>query len=133
MAPLDEKVQEFLKAPLFGKIATLKKDGSPHVTPIWYMYDDGKLVVNTTTDRVKFRNIKRDPRVSLLVDDGYSYVMILGKARVATERDPKKDIESLAIRYRGEEQGRKSARERYWKMDRVTLEILPEKVVAEIG
>jgi PPOX class probable F420-dependent enzyme len=120
----------FLKGTHFAKIATLKKDGSPHVTPIWYIYDGGKLIVNTTPTRVKYYNVKRDPRVSFLVDDGYSYLMIQGKARIATERDAKKDIETLAIRYRGEEKGKKDARERYWKSERVSIEIVPDKIVS---
>ena len=132
MVTLDAKTVEFLKGKHFGKIATIRKSGSPHVTPIWYMYADGRLIINTTTDRVKFRNIRRDPRVCFLVDDGYPYVMIEGKARIATERDPKKDIETLAIRYTGEERGRKSARERYWKMDRISIEIIPERVFVDL-
>ncbi len=129
---LDGKVEAFLQGVHFGKIATVMKDGSPHVTPIWYVYEKGKLIVNTTTDRVKFWNIKRDDRVCFLVDDGYPYVAIFGRGRIAKERDPKKDIEALAIRYTGEEAGRKSARERFWKMDRVSIEIVPERVVADL-
>jgi len=132
MVTLDAKAQEFLKGKYFGKIATVRKSGSPHVTPIWYLLEGDRLIINTTTERVKYRNIKRDPRVCFLVDDGYPYVMIEGKARIATERDPKKDIEALAIRYTGEEAGRKSARERYWKMDRVSIEIIPERVFQDL-
>lgn len=132
MAAFDAKAEEFLKGIHFAKIATVKKDGFPHVTPIWYMYEDGKLIVNTTTDRVKFRNIQRDPRVSFLVDDGYPYLMVLGKARVATERDPLKDIETLAIRYTGEVKGKKAARERYWKQKRVSLEIIPDRIILQL-
>ena len=132
MSDFDPKVKAFLKKPLFGKIATVKKDGSPHVTPIWYMLDRGKLIVNTTTDRVKYHNMERDPRVSFVVDDGYPYVMILGKARMAKERDANKDIEALAIRYTGEEAGRKSARERFWKQPRASIEIIPVRVISQI-
>ncbi len=132
MTSLDPKAEAFLKGKHFAKIAINKKNGYPHVTPIWYMYEDGKIIVNTTTDRVKYRNILRDPRVSFLVDDGYPYLMILGKARVAKERDANKDIEALAIRYTGEEAGRRSARERYWKQDRISLEIVPEKVILQL-
>jgi PPOX class probable F420-dependent enzyme len=132
MTQFDAKVEAFLNGRYFGKIATVKKDGSPHVTPIWYMLDGGKLFVNTTTDRVKYKNIKRTPRVSFLVDDGYPYVMIEGRARIATERDANKDIEALAIRYTGEEKGRKAARERYWKQPRVSIEIIPERVVVDL-
>ena len=132
MGPFDSKTEDFLRGTYFGKIATIRKDGSPHVTPIWYMLDQGKLIVNTTTDRVKYRNIKRDPRVSFVVDDGYPYIMIQGRARIATERDSLKDIETLAIRYTGEEKGRKAARDRYWKQPRVSIEIVPERVVADL-
>jgi PPOX class probable F420-dependent enzyme len=129
MVKLTPKVTAFLKGKHFGKIATLMKDGSPHVTPIWYMLDHGKIVINTTTDRVKYYNIKRDDRVCFLVDSGYPYVILFGKARIAKERDAKKDIETIAIRYTGAAQGKKAARERYWKQPRASIEILPERVV----
>jgi len=132
MAKLDTKVEAFLKGKYFGKLATTMKDGSPHVTPIWYMLDDGKLFVNTTTDRVKYFNIKRDDRVCFLVDDGYPYTIIFGKARIAKERDANKDIETMAIRYTGEEAGKKAARERYWKQERASIEIIPERVVSQL-
>jgi PPOX class probable F420-dependent enzyme len=130
---LSKQVLEFLDGKHFGKLGTVMKDGSPHVTPIWYMVEEGKLFINTTTSRVKYFNIKRDSRVCFLVDDGYPYVIVFGWARIATERDGKKDIEALAIRYTGEEQGRKSAREMYWKQPRVTIEITPERVVDGLG
>lgn len=132
MDAFSPKVEEFLKGKHFAKLGTTMKDGSPHVTPIWYMLDAGKLLVNTTTHRVKYHNIRRDPRVSFLVDDGYPYVMIRGSARIADERDPKKDIETLAIRYTGEEAGKKAARDRYWKDPRVSIEIVPEKLVVNL-
>ena len=132
MTELSPKVEAFLQKKHFGKLATVMKDGSPHVTPIWYMLDGGKIFVNTTTARVKYHNIKRDDRVCLLVDDGYLYVAIFGKARLAGERDAKKDIEALAIRYIGEEAGKKAARERYWKDERASIEVVPERVVEQV-
>ena len=132
MLKFDPKAEAFLRENHFAKLATLKRDGSPHLTPIWFMYEGGRLYVNTTRDRVKYFNIRRDPRVSLLVDNGYSYVIAEGEARVADERDAKKDIETLAIKYTGEEAGKKSARERFWKMDRVTLEVIPKKVITDL-
>jgi PPOX class probable F420-dependent enzyme len=130
MVELGPKVEKFLGGKHFGKLATTMKDGSPHVTPIWYMLEGGRVLVNTTTSRVKYYNIKRDGRVCFLVDDGYPYVIIFGRARIAEERDGKKDIETLAIRYTGVKAGRKASRERYWKQHRVTIEIIPERVVS---
>jgi PPOX class probable F420-dependent enzyme len=130
MVRLEPKVEKFLQGKHFGKLATTMKDGSPHVTPIWYMLEGGKVLVNTTTNRVKYFNIKRDNRVCFLVDDGYPYVILFGRARIAAERNGKKDIETLAIRYTGEKAGRKAARERYWKQERATIEIAPDRVVS---
>ena len=132
MPLFDSKAEAFLNEVHFARLATVKKNGAPHLTPIWYMYEDGKLLVNTTPSRVKYRNIEGDPRVSLLVDDAYSYLIVEGRARVAKERDAKRDIETLAIRYHGEDKGRKSAREIYWKMPRVSLEIMPERIIAQL-
>jgi PPOX class probable F420-dependent enzyme len=126
----DAKAKAFLAGKHFAKLATLMKDGRPQLTPIWYMYEGDKLIINTSKDRVKYRNMKRDPRVSLLIDDGYPYVSIWGKARIATERDANRDIETLAIRYTGEKAGRKAARERYWKQKRVSVEIIPQRIVS---
>ena len=132
MAKLEPRVKKFLGGKYFGKLATAMKDGSPHVTPIWYLLEGGRVFVNTTTNRVKYFNIRRDSRVCLLVDDGYPYVIIFGRARVAEERDANKDIETLDIRYIGEEAGRKAARERYWKDERISIEIEPERVVSQL-
>lgn len=130
MLELDPKVAEFLEGTHFAKLSTVMKDGSPQVTPIWYMLEDGKLIMNTTRDRVKYYNIRRDPRVCVLIDEGYPYVIVFGKARIAEDRDGKRDIEALAIRYTGEEQGRRSARDTFWKQPRITIEVTPERVVA---
>ncbi|HXW37617.1 MAG TPA: PPOX class F420-dependent oxidoreductase [Nitrososphaerales archaeon] len=132
MTKLAENVVEFIARPLFGKIATVSRDGTPHVTPIWYMYVDGKLLVNTAHGRVKYGNMKRTGRAALLVDDGYGYVLFSGRARRATERDPLKDIETLAVRYNGEEQGKKQTREVFARQKRVTFEIIPDKVIVSL-
>jgi PPOX class probable F420-dependent enzyme len=126
----EKKVEDFLKGTHFAKLATLNKDGSPQLTPVWYMYENGKLIFNTSRDRRKFFNMKRDDRVAFLIDEGYPYVAIWGTAREAKERDPYKDIETLAIAYHGEEKGRKSAREIYHKQKRVSFEIVPRRVVS---
>jgi PPOX class probable F420-dependent enzyme len=132
MKKLTPEAVEFLKGTHFAKLATSMKDGRPQLTPIWYMLEKGKLYVNTAKTRVKYKNIMRDPRICFLVDDGYPYVLIFGKGKIATDRDAKKDIESLAIRYQGEQKGRKSARDYYWKQERVTIEIVPDKILVSL-
>ena len=54
-----------------GKLATVRKDGSPHVMPVWFTFDpaNGDLVFMTWHTSLKARNMQRDPRVSISVDD----------------------------------------------------------------
>jgi PPOX class probable F420-dependent enzyme len=67
----DDEVWAFLAAspPHTAKLATTRKDGSPHVAPIWYVVDDRSLVFTTHRASLKGRNLRRDPRAALCVDD----------------------------------------------------------------
>src|SRR5436309_9834435 len=133
MKSLSKKGLDFVMGKHFAALSTIHRDGSPHTTPIWYMYDDGKFIVNTSLDRVKVKNVMRDDRVALLVHEGYSYLLIEGRARIAKERDPLKDIERLAVRYQREAEGRKAARNNYWKQERVSIEAGHTKCVEPQG
>jgi len=57
---------------------------------------------------------------------------MFAKARIARDRDANKDIETLAIRYTGAKAGMEAASERYWKQERATIEITPERVVSQL-
>jgi len=66
-------------------IATLRRDGTPHLTTVWYRWDGEAFWISTNRDRVKYRNITRDPRVSVLVDapEREAAVSASGKAEEA--------------------------------------------------
>jgi PPOX class probable F420-dependent enzyme len=97
----DDEVVVFLEAlpARTGKLATVRADGRPHVAPIWFALDTssrgdgtpiGDLVFNTASDTVKGRNIRRDPRVSLCVDDDrppFAFVTVEGVATVSEDPD----------------------------------------------
>ncbi|HVU66773.1 MAG TPA: PPOX class F420-dependent oxidoreductase [Ktedonobacteraceae bacterium] len=64
-----------------GKLATVRADGSPHVVPIWYVLDGSTIIFTTGENVVKARNMRRDARVSLCVDDErppFSFVRVDG-------------------------------------------------------
>jgi PPOX class probable F420-dependent enzyme len=71
-----------------AKLAGIQADGRPHVTPIWCALDGDDLVFTTHESSLKARAIRRDPRVSLCVDDQappYSFVMVEGTARLSDD------------------------------------------------
>ncbi|MFJ2645742.1 PPOX class F420-dependent oxidoreductase [Streptomyces sp. NPDC087420] len=90
-----------------GKLCTVRADGSPHVAPIWFVLDGDDLIFNTGKETVKGRNLRRDNRVALCVDDErppFSFVVIEGRAELS--EDPEKLLEwavRLGARYMGEE------------------------------
>jgi len=74
-------------------ITTLNRDGSPQSTPVWYMPEKDTIWVIADQDSLKVRNLKRDPRVSIMIasdDSPYRYVVFRGEAKL-------RDIESLDL------------------------------------
>lgn len=73
-----------------GKVASIRADGSPHVTPIWFVVDDGDIVFNTWHTSAKAQHIRRDPRIGLAVDlqePPYAYVSVQGTATLSDDLD----------------------------------------------
>ena len=65
-------IDALLEAPLNATLATNRRDGAPQLSPIWYLYEEGRFHISIGADSVKARNVRRDPRVSLCIDEGGS-------------------------------------------------------------
>ena len=79
----DEYRNFLLEGTKTGKLATVRSDGRAHVVPIWYHIEGDTIIFTTGGESVKFKNMKRDPRACITVDDQtppYSYIMIEGTA-----------------------------------------------------
>jgi PPOX class probable F420-dependent enzyme len=100
-----EEVTTFLGEQMTLLVATLGKDGFPHVAPMWFVLEDGAVVFRSFTKSQKMVNLRRDPRLTVLAEDGLDYaelrgVMIKGTARLITDRDYVLSIYGkLAARY----------------------------------
>ena len=73
-----------------GKVATTRANGRAHVTPIWFVLDGDDIVFNTWHESAKAKHLRRDPRVSLVVDleePPYAYVMVEGRAELSDDLD----------------------------------------------
>jgi PPOX class probable F420-dependent enzyme len=85
----NDEIYQFLKRGTFtGKVATVRADGGPHLAPVWFVLDDENkdLVFTTGNSSQKAKNILRDPRVSISVDDQtplYSFVIVDGVAEIS--------------------------------------------------
>lgn len=86
----EEAVSEFLSDTRHAVISTVRKDGSPHLSAVWYLYEAQVIYMVAMADSVKCRNIRRDPRVGICVDGGYPdnrSVLIYGGAEICPNSD----------------------------------------------
>lgn len=132
-ATLSDDLKTVLDSPVFVTIATIQPDGSPQVSPVWVKRDGEDLLVSTTTDRRKTRNLKRDPRVTVVVqpaDAPYTYAEIRGTVAMTTEGGPEL-IDELAHKYVGKSYAEFNPG---YADDapRVVLRISPRKVVGRL-
>ncbi|HEX2052588.1 MAG TPA: PPOX class F420-dependent oxidoreductase [Actinomycetota bacterium] len=134
----EERWRSFLlEQPRTAKLATVRRDGSPHVAPIWIDLDpDGTIVFTTAATSLKGRTLKRDPRVCLCVDDErppFAFVIVEGTAELS--EDPRALLDA-ATRIGGRYMGAERAEE-YGRRNGVPGELLvrirPSKVVAQEG
>lgn len=92
-----------------GKLSTVRADGSPHVAPVWFVLDGDEVLFTTGENTVKGRNIARDGRVSICVDDErppYAFVLLSGRAELSTDMDTMLHWATrIGARYMGEEAG----------------------------
>ncbi len=83
------EVERFLRGRHVAVVTTINADGTPLQTPVWYLYRDGAIYVRTNSRSAKVRNLRRDPRVSVCVQDErppYRGVTVRGKARIEPDR-----------------------------------------------
>ncbi|MFD4240501.1 PPOX class F420-dependent oxidoreductase [Streptomyces sp. NPDC058525] len=132
-AHLGDDLKSLLDTPVFVSIATIQPDGSPQVSPVWVKRDGDDVLISTTLGRQKEKNLRRDPRATVLLqpfDAPYSYAEIRGTAELTTEGGQEL-IDELSVKYTG----KKYAEFNPASADdspRVVVRITPRKVVGRI-
>lgn len=119
--------ERFLREHTLAVLATGRQDGSPQVSTIIYAWEAGEILVSVTTDRAKWRNALRQPRVGLVVNDGRKQLVVYGTARPLREDPGRFEAHKLIRAAMGrpvedEEEYRRQLDEQH----RVILAITPE-------
>ena len=123
----------FLEERLFAVVGTRNPDGSPHLAVMWYLVDGDEIVVNSAQGRVKDRNLAADPRMSVLVADGYRWIRIDGRATIEHDQAiTHADIRRLAARYYEDERKvEESVRNNFSKQHRISYRLPIRRVASE--
>ena len=102
--PLPDELREMLAKPNPAVIATMRPDGSPHTTATWYLWENGRVLVNMDEARKRLEYMRGDPHVSITVLDDenwYSHVSLLGRVVGIEDDEDLADIDRIARHYRG--------------------------------
>ncbi len=114
-----QEVDDYLAGPHVGHFASIRRNGGPHISPVWYQWRAGSepgtgvITVVSGESAVKTRNVRRNPKVSLSVATDewpYQYVILEGDATVTTD-DIREAVRSIFSRYEGAERGEEDANE----------------------
>jgi PPOX class probable F420-dependent enzyme len=103
-ATIEGRSEELLQAKNFCLVSTIREDGSVHAAPVWVDVQDGLAVLNTAEGRAWPRNLERDPRVTLTVqnlENPYEYVAIRGRVAERTHEGADEHIDAMAKKYLG--------------------------------
>ncbi|MFB7998111.1 PPOX class F420-dependent oxidoreductase [Streptomyces sp. NPDC056002] len=119
-----------------AKLSTVRPDGSPHIAPVWFVLDGADLLFNTGKDTVKGRNLARDNRVALCVDDErppFSFTVIEGRAELSEDLGQLRDSATrIGARYMGEDRAQEFG-ERNGVPGELLVRVRIDKVVALTG
>ena len=109
-----EEMATFLQNQISLQIGTINKDGSPHLTTMWYLFDGENFIFHTYTKSQKIINLKRDSRITLLTEAGNQYsdlqgIIVYGNAEIINGKDSLEEVirymEMVGEKYVKDEEG----------------------------
>jgi len=129
MSMTREEMEEFLSQGHIARIATVKKDGSPHVVPVWFLWEGGELIIVTYPNSVKIKNIKRDNRVAVAIDvpDPGKGVIVEGTAQLSND-EVKETTRKISAKYMKPEELDDYV-ESVLKTPMVVITVVPKKLI----
>jgi PPOX class probable F420-dependent enzyme len=131
MNEITPAVRQFLDTQRNVVISTVRSDGSPQISPVWYLFDGEAFIISTAKETAKWHNLLRDPRVALCVDepDTGRMVVAYGRAELADE-DIWDTTRMLVEKYVKEPAAVQAHMERIFKnWTRVIVKLKPERVI----
>ncbi|MFD8949571.1 PPOX class F420-dependent oxidoreductase [Streptomyces xanthophaeus] len=120
-------------SPVFATVATIQPDGSPQLSVTWIARDGDDLLISTTVGRRKEKNLRRDPRITIMINPDtapYTYAEVRGTATVTTEGGQQL-IDDLSVKYTGRDYAEFNPASKD-DAERVVVRVVPRKVVGSL-
>lgn len=133
MPPLTlAELETFLDKPLLARVSALFPDGTIQTVPLWYKYDQGDLLLGTQDVTRKVQNMRRNPSVTVLIDDPqppYKAVMIIGQARLVYD-DVLNTRIAICARYLPESEAAGFVQGLAANYKLVTIRVMPDRIIS---
>ncbi|MFG2752417.1 PPOX class F420-dependent oxidoreductase [Streptomyces xanthophaeus] len=120
-------------SPVFATVATIQPDGSPQLSVTWIARDGDDLLISTTVGRRKEKNLRRDPRITVMINPDtapYTYAEVRGTATLTTEGGQQL-IDDLSVKYTGRDYAEFNPASKD-DAERVVVRVVPRKVVGSL-
>jgi PPOX class probable F420-dependent enzyme len=130
MAQISASQQSFLEEVNVAVLASVDRRGRAHAAPVWYLYEDGVIVISTGRGSQKHRNVEGNPEITVVVDRRslpYFALMVQGAAEIGPPLSRGERLR-LATRYLGEDLGRRYVESTPGE-DSITIRLRPRKVI----
>ena len=128
-----EEIESFLKEAKIARFCSLNDDGTIHAAPVWFKYENGKIVILTPDHSCKARNVKRDKNVTILIDVAGQLtrgVLIYGIAELGNESDLKPTGISICEKYMSKEEAKDYAEVYFPKTKWLKITVKPERMAS---
>lgn len=123
-----EQTNDFLSERRNATIATINKNGTPQLTPVIFYWDGSTFYVSVTKETIKYQNLKRDARMSLVVDDVLDHHCVIATGKATLQEQAIWDMtEKIMYKYYGPEEGAPYL-EQLKKQKRVLIVLKPTKI-----
>lgn len=131
-----DRVAEFLAPPRHAILATNRADGPPQLTPVWYIYEEGRMYISAGANTVKVRNLRRDPRMTICVDGcrpDARYVILQGSVTIIEPGEAQQEAMRWRIirHYHENEEDARRYHESIRESPSVLLVLQPDKVLSQ--
>ena len=131
-----EEIDRILAQPLLARIATVGKDATPHVVPVWFWWDGEAMYIETGIDFQKARNLRENSKCAVLVDDtqgGLRFwgILLRGEAELFTEPVDRamEIVNRIYLKYLGEEGVQAPTPQKMINSEHIIIKFSPRKII----
>ncbi|MBE3067305.1 MAG: pyridoxamine 5'-phosphate oxidase family protein [Chloroflexi bacterium] len=127
-----DEIEIFLSRPLIARLGTINEDGTIHIAPIYFKYEKGEFILGTQKVSRRVRNIKRNPKVTLLIDDPtppFKAVLVYGQAELEYDDVVQKRI-TIFEQFDTKEEAIQTAEGICNKWPSVVIRLKPDRIVS---